>query len=135
MKYSDLRDFLAQLERQGELKRIRAEVDPKLEMTEICDRVLKSSGPALLFEKPKGHTIPVLGNLFGTPWRVAMGMGEDSVDALREIGKLLAFLKEPEPPKGLKDAWQNTRPVFLQVMHMTPKERGSAPCQEIVWEG
>src|SRR4249919_1635500 len=135
MKYADLRDFLAQLERRGELKRIRAEVDPKLEMTEICDRVLKAAGPALLFEKPKGHTIPVLGNLFGTPRRVAMGMGEESVEALREVGKLLAFLKEPEPPKGLKDAWQNTRPVFMQVMNMAPKERRSAPCQEIVWEG
>jgi 4-hydroxy-3-polyprenylbenzoate decarboxylase len=104
-------------------------------MTEICDRVLKAAGPALLFERPKGHAIPVLGNLFGTPRRVAMGMGEDSVEALREVGKLLAFLKEPDPPKGLKDAWQNTRPVFMQVLHMAPKERSSAPCQEIVWEG
>jgi 4-hydroxy-3-polyprenylbenzoate decarboxylase len=117
------------------LKRIRTEVDPRLEMTEICDRVLRQGGPALLFEKPKGHSIPVLGNLFGTPRRVALGMGEESVDALREIGKLLAFLKEPEPPKGLKDAWQNTRPILLQVMHMAPKERNSAPCQEVVWEG
>src|SRR6202162_190689 len=135
MKYADLRDFLAQLERRGELKRIAIEVDPRLEMTEICDRVLKSVGPALLFEKPKGHTIPVLGNLFGTPLRVALGMGEESVDALREVGKLLAFLKEPEPPKGLKDAWQNTRPVFMQVLHMAPKERSGAPCQEIIWGG
>jgi len=135
MKYTDLRDFIAQLERRGELKRIRAEVDPRLEMTEICDRVLKRAGPALLFERPKGHAIPVLGNLFGTPQRVAMGMGEESVAALREIGRLLAFLKEPEPPKGLKDAWQNTRPVFMQVLHMAPKERSSAPCQEVVWEG
>ena len=108
MKYADLRDFLAQLERVGELKRIAVEVDPRLEMTEICDRVLKACGPALLFENPKGHRMPVLGNLFGTPRRVALGMGEDSVSALREIGKLLAFLKEPEPPKGLMDAWQNT---------------------------
>ena len=135
MKYADLRDFLAQLEHAGELKRIAVEVDPRLEMTEICDRVLKAGGPALLFEKPRGHRIPVLGNLFGTPRRVAMGMGEDSVAALREIGKLLAFLKEPEPPKGLKDAWQNTRPVFMQVLNMAPKERSSAPCQDIVWEG
>src|SRR5258705_5118111 len=135
MKYADLRDFLAQLERRGELKRIRAEVDPRLEMTEICDRVLKAGGPALLFEKPTGHTIPVLGNLFGTPRRVALGMGEETVDALREVGKLLAFLKEPEPPKGLKDAWQNTRPVFMKVLDMAPKERSSAPCQDVVWEG
>src|SRR2546427_2140703 len=142
MKYADLRDFLAQLERRGDLKRIAVEIDPRLEMTEICDRVLKANGPALLFEKPKGFDgtdarsrIPVLGNLFGTPLRVALGMGEESVAALREVGKVLAFLKEPEPPKGLKDAWQNTRPVFLQVMHMTPKERSAAPCQEIVCEG
>ena len=142
MKYADLRDFLVQLERRGELKRIGVEVDQRLEMTEICDRVLKAGGPALLFERPKGFDgahgrprIPVLGNLFGTPLRVALAMGEESVDALREVGKLLAFLKEPEPPKGLKDAWQNTRPVFMQVMHMAPKERSSAPCQEIVWEG
>jgi 4-hydroxy-3-polyprenylbenzoate decarboxylase len=142
MKYSDLRDFLAQLEGRGELKRVGAHVDPRLEMTEICDRVLKAGGPALLFEKPKGFDgtsgrprIPVLGNLFGTPQRVALGMGQESVAALREVGKLLAFLKEPEPPKGLIDAWQNTRPVFMQVLHMAPKERSSAPCQEIVWEG
>jgi len=135
MKYTDLRDFLVQLERRGELKRIAMEIDPYLEMTEICDRVLKANGPAVLFENPKGHSIPVLGNLFGTPLRVALGMGEETVAALREVGKLLAFLKEPEPPKGLKDAWQNTRPVFMQVMHMAPKERASAPCQEIVWEG
>ena len=135
MKYADLRDFLAQLERRGELKRIAREVDPHLEITEICDRVLKKGGPALLFEKPKGHAIPVLGNLFGTTQRVALGMGEESVEALREVGKLLAFLKEPEPPKGLKDAWQNTRPVFMQVLHMAPKERTSAPCQEVVLEG
>ena len=135
MKYADLRDFIAQLEKRALLKRIAAEVDARLEMTEICDRVLKAAGPALLFEKPKGHSIPVLANLFGTAERVALGMGEESVAALREVGKLLAFLKEPEPPKGLKDAWQNTRPVFMQVMHMAPKERASAPCQQIVWEG
>jgi len=134
MKYADLRDFLAQLELRGEAKRVAAEVDPRLEVTEICDRVLRAGGPALLFERPKGHSIPILANLFGTQRRVAFGMGEDSVVALREVGKLLAFLKEPEPPKGLKDAWQNTRPVFMQVMNMAPKERSSAPCQEIVWE-
>ena len=134
MKYKDLRDFIAQLEKQGELKRITTEVDPNLEMTEICDRVLKAGGPAILFENPKGHTIPVLANLFGTPKRVAMGMGEEDVEALREVGKLLAFLKEPEPPKGLKDAWDKL-PVFKQVLNMAPKEVSSAPCQDIVWEG
>ncbi|SEL00466.1 4-hydroxy-3-polyprenylbenzoate decarboxylase [Nitrosovibrio tenuis] len=134
MKYKDLRDFIAQLESQGELKRITAEIDPHLEMTEICDRVLKAGGPAILFEKPKGHAIPVLGNLFGTPRRVAMGMGQDSVEALREVGKLLAYLKEPDPPKGMKDAWEKL-PVLKQVLNMAPKELSRAPCQDIVWEG
>ncbi len=134
MKYKDLRDFLAQLEKQGELKRIEAEVDPRLEMTEVCDRLLKAGGPAVLFEKPRGHAIPVLGNLFGTPRRVAMGMGQDSVEALREVGKLLAYLKEPDPPKGLRDAWEKL-PVLKQVLNMAPKELSRAPCQEIVWEG
>ncbi len=134
MKYNDLRDFIGQLERIGELKRIRAEVDPRFEMTEICDRVLRAGGPAILFENPKGHSTPVLANLFGTPRRVALGMGEESVEALREVGKLLAFLKEPEPPKGLKDAWDKL-PVFKQVLNMSPRVVSSAPCQEIVWEG
>ncbi|PKO46703.1 MAG: 4-hydroxy-3-polyprenylbenzoate decarboxylase [Betaproteobacteria bacterium HGW-Betaproteobacteria-4] len=134
MKYHDLRDFMSQLEKTGELKRVGVEVDTRLEMTEICDRVLRAEGPAILFEKPKGHTIPVLANLFGTPKRVALGMGEESVTALREVGKLLAYLKEPEPPKGLKDAWDKL-PILKQVMNMAPKTVSSAPCQEIVWEG
>jgi 4-hydroxy-3-polyprenylbenzoate decarboxylase len=145
MSYRDLREFISQLEVRGELKRVRVPVDPKLEMTELCDRVLKAGGPALLFEQPKGDyrapsggTIPVLGNLFGTPQRVARAMGVEGDDwrgSLREIGKLLAFLKEPDPPKGLKDAWQNTRPVFMKVLDMAPKERNSGPCQDVVWEG
>ncbi len=134
MIYHDLRDFIAQLEQMGELKRIAIEVDPKLEMTEIADRVLRAGGPALLFEKPKGHTVPVLANLFGTVKRVALGMGEDDPSRLREVGHLLAFLKEPEPPKGLRDAWEKW-PVMKQVLNMAPKEVRSAPCQEIVWEG
>lgn len=134
MKYHDLRDFIQQLEATGELKRISVEVDPYLEMTEIADRVLRSEGPALLFEKPKGHTVPVLANLFGTPRRVALGMGADSVDALREIGKLLATLKQPEPPKGFKDAL-NALPVFKKVLDMAPKVLRSAPCQDVVLEG
>lgn len=133
MKYTDLRDFVQQLERLGELKRIAAEVNPHLEMTEICDRVLRAEGPALLFERPTGHTMPVLGNLFGTPRRVALGMGQESVTALREVGKLLAFLKEPEPPKGLKDAWEKF-PVFKQVLNMAPKVVSHAPCQRNVIE-
>jgi len=134
MKYKDLRDFIARLEQDGELKRIAVEVDPYLEMTEICDRTLRAGGPALLFENPKGHDVPVLANLFGTAQRVAMGMGEESVAALREVGQLLATLKEPEPPKGMKDAWDKL-PVFKQVLNMAPKTVSRAPCQEQVIEG
>ncbi|MGZ8160388.1 MAG: UbiD family decarboxylase, partial [Methylobacter sp.] len=134
MIYKDLRDFIKQLEKQGELKRITVEVDPYLEMTEICDRTLKMGGPALLFENPKGANIPVLANLFGTPRRVAMGMGAESVTELRGIGELLAYLKEPEPPKGMKDAWEKF-PVFKQVLNMAPKIISSPPCQELVREG
>lgn len=134
MKYHDLRDFIAQLEKLGELKRITAPVSPHLEMTEICDRVLRAQGPAILFENPVEHNVPVLANLFGTPRRVALGMGEESIEALREVGKLLAYLKEPEPPKGLKDAWDKW-PVLKQVLSMSPRVLSSAPCQEVVWEG
>lgn len=134
MKYHDLREFIGQLEQAGELQRISLEIDPYLEMTEICDRTLRQNGPALLFEQPKGSTIPVLANLFGTVKRVAMGMGEDDIIALRELGKLLAFLKEPEPPKGLRDAWRKL-PIFKQIFNMAPKIVGSAACQENCWEG
>ncbi len=134
MHYKDLRDFIAQLEQLGELRRVRAAVDPRLEMTEICDRVLRAGGPAILFEHPKGHAIPVLGNLFGTPRRVALGMGADHVEALREVGKLLAFLKEPEPPRGMRDAWEKL-PILRKVLDMAPKKIGRPPCQERVLEG
>ncbi len=134
MKYKDLRDFIEQLEQRGELQRIRVEVDPYLEITEICDRTLRAGGPALLFERPKGSSIPLLGNLFGTPKRVALGMGEESVEALREVGKLLAFLKEPDPPKGMQEAWQ-ALPIFKKVLDMAPKVRRNAPCQEVSFTG
>ncbi len=134
MKYKDLRDFIKQLEKKGELKRISVEVDPYLEMTEICDRVLKQGGPALLFENPKNSKIPVLCNLFGTPKRVAMGMGANSVSELRGIGEVLAYLKEPEPPKGMKDAFEKI-PMFKQVLNMSPKLVARPPCQETILEG
>lgn len=134
LKYKDLRDFIALLEDRNELRRISTEVDPYLEMTELSDRVLRAQGPALLFANPRGHSTPVLTNLFGTPERVALGMGADSVDALREIGKLLAFLKQPDPPKGLKAAWDSL-PVFRKVLDMAPKRLRSAPCQENRLEG
>ena len=138
MHYADLRDFIGQLERAGELKRVSAEVSPRLEMTEICDRALKAGGPAILFERPSGHTIPVLGNLFGTVRRVALAMGVEDVAALREIGKLLAYLREPDPPQGLRALWEKLpelKTLVSKVLDMVPKELSSAPCQELVWEG
>ena len=134
MKSSDLRDFIALLEQRGELVRIKQEVDPYLEMTEISDRTLRAKGPALLFENPKGYDVPVLCNLFGTPERVALGMGQENVSALRDLGELLAFLKEPEPPKGLLDLWEK-RHDFKQVLNMPVKVVKKAPCQQIVLEG
>ena len=134
MRYKDLREFIDQLEAMGELKRISTPVDPNLEMTEICDRTLRAEGPALLFENPVGYDMPVLGNLFGTPRRVALGMGEDNVTALRDVGKLLAYLKEPEPPKGFKDAIEKL-PVFKKVLNMGPKKVRHPACQQVVIEG
>jgi 4-hydroxy-3-polyprenylbenzoate decarboxylase len=134
VSYADLRDFLSQLEAKGDLRRIAASVSPRLEMTEICDRVLRAGGPALLFERPAGHDMPVLANLFGSVGRIALAMGVADAAALRDVGKLLAYLKEPEPPKGLRDLWDKF-PLFKQVLHMAPKERSGAPCQEVVWEG
>jgi len=134
LKYSDLREFIAFLEERGELVRIKQEVDPNLEMTEISDRTLRAKGPALLFENPKGYDTPVLCNLFGTPDRVAMGMGQESVSALRDVGTLLAFLKEPEPPKGLRDLWEK-RHDFKQVLNMPVKQIKNPACQEVVIEG
>jgi 4-hydroxy-3-polyprenylbenzoate decarboxylase len=132
--FRDLRDFIETLEKAGELKRITAPVDPNLEITEICDRTLKRQGPALLFENPVGYSIPVLGNLFGTPKRVAMAMGQDDVSSLRDVGKLLAFLKEPEPPAGWKDLLEKA-PKFKNALYLTPKEVKNPPCQEVVIRG
>ncbi|HIJ31324.1 MAG TPA: 3-octaprenyl-4-hydroxybenzoate decarboxylase, partial [Gammaproteobacteria bacterium] len=134
MGLSDLRSFIDQLEQQGQLKRITQEVDPHLEMTEIADRVLRAEGPALLFENPKGSSVPVLANLFGTPQRVALGMGQESVAHLREVGQVLAYLKEPDPPKGFRDALEKL-PIFKQVLNMSPKVRSKAVCQQVVVEG
>jgi len=132
--YSDLRDFLHQLETRGELKRIRPHVSPRLEMTEICRRTLAQGGPALMFERPQGYEVPVLGNLFGTVNRVALALGQESATDLREVGKLLAYLREPEPPKGLRDAWEKL-PVLRKVLDMAPKEVRAGPCQEVQQEG
>jgi len=134
MSYKDLRDFLTLLEDSGELKRIQYPANPYLEITEICDRTLKQKGPALLFEMPKNSRIPLLGNLFGSSHRVALGMGAQSISELREVGKLLAYLKEPEPPKGMKDAVDKL-PVFKKVLHMAPKIVKKPKCQEVTFTG
>ncbi len=128
MKYTDLRDFIAALEQRGELVRIQTEVDPKLEMTEIADRTLRAGGPALLFENPKGYSTPVLANLFGTEQRVALGMGARDLKALREIGEILAYLRQPDAPKGMRDLWDKA-PLLKQVLHMAPKVVRNPPCQ------
>jgi 4-hydroxy-3-polyprenylbenzoate decarboxylase len=133
MVFSDLRDFIKLLEKKGELKRISIEVDPYLEVTEISDRVLRAGGPALLFEKPKGSSIPLLVNLFGNSRRIALAMGQDDIDGLRDVGKLLAFLKEPTPPSGWKDVWQKL-PSYKQVLNVSPNVKKSAVCQDVVIE-
>ena len=134
MTYTSLREFIAFLEARGELKRITTEVDPCLEMTEICDRTLRRNGPALLFENPKNHHTPVLANLFGTERRVALGMGRENPQALREVGEVLAYLRQPEPPKGLGDAWEKL-PLLKQVLNLTPKLLDRAVCREQVHQG
>ena len=134
MKYTDLRDFIAALEKRGELVRIQTEVDPKLEITEIADRTLRAGGPALLFENPKGFNTPVLANLFGTEQRVALGMGAQDLTALREIGELLAYLRQPDPPKGMRDLWDKA-PLLKRVLHMAPKVVRNPLCQYHVKQG
>ena len=134
MPTHDLRSFLAQLEHTGDLRRVAEPVSPHLEMTALCDRVLRAGGPALLFENPTGHTMPVLANLFGTPERVARAMGVDSIAGLRPFGELLASLKEPEAPKGFKEM-VGMSSLLKTLWNMAPKERSSPPCQELVWEG
>ena len=131
MAFKDLRDFIALLEREGELKRISAEVNSHLEVTEISDRTLKKGGPALLFENIKGSSIPLLANLFGNARRIALGMGQDSLDGLRDVGRLLAFLKEPKPPSGWRDLWKNL-PNYKSVLNISTSLKNSAPCQEVV---
>jgi 4-hydroxy-3-polyprenylbenzoate decarboxylase len=130
MQYRDLREFIDQLEKDGDLKRISQKIDPNLEITEISDRTLRQRGPALLFEKAGDSTIPLLSNLFGTEERVAKAMGESQVTALRDVGKLLAFLKEPEPPKGFIDAVKSL-PIYRKILDMSPKVVRNPHCQQI----
>ena len=134
MQYKDLREFIDQLEKEGDLKRIKQKIDPNLEITEVSDRTLRKRGPALLFERAGDSTIPLLANLFGTEQRVAKAMGENQVEALRDVGKLLAFLKEPEPPKGFIDAIKSL-PIYRKILDMSPKVVKNPKCQEIVKTG
>ena len=134
MEYQDLRDFIDQLERQGDLKRISQPVATELEITEISDRVLRAGGPALLFERPGDSSIPLLANLFGTEQRVALALGEENASSLREVCKLLAFLKEPEPPKGFKEAMK-TLPIYKKILDMSPKIVKKGKCQQIQFHG
>ena len=134
MNYKDLRDFIAMLEERGDLLRVKAEVDPHLEMTEFADRTLRAGGPAILFENPKGYNTPVLANLFGTEQRVALGMGAESIEALREIGEILAYLRQPDPPKGMRELWDKA-PILKKVLSMGPKTVRNPPCQYHVKTG
>ncbi|HMN56379.1 MAG TPA: 4-hydroxy-3-polyprenylbenzoate decarboxylase [Ottowia sp.] len=134
MPYRDLRDFMTQLEATGELRRIAAPVSPHLEMTALADRVLRAGGPALLFENPTGHAMPVLANLFGTPARVARALGVTGLPEIRAFGEVLAQLKEPEPPRGMKDLW-GRRDLLKTLWSMAPAEVRRPPCQRVVWEG
>lgn len=130
MHYRDLREFIEQLEKDGELKRITQRVDPDLEITEIADRTLKQQGPALLFEQAGDSRIPLLANLFGTEQRVARALGASALGSLREVGKLLAFLKQPEPPKGFIDAIK-TLPIYRKILDMSPQQVKNPKCQQI----
>ena len=130
MRYRDLREFIEQLEKDGDLKRISQRIDPNLEITEIADRTLKRQGPALLFEQVGDSKIPLLANLFGTEQRVARAMGASELQSLREVGKLLAFLKEPEPPKGFIDALK-TLPIYKKILDMSPRQVSNPKCQQI----
>lgn len=134
MPYRDLRDFMAQLEAAGELRRIAEPVSPHLEMTALADRVLRAGGPALLFEQPTGHRMPVLANLFGTPARVARALGVADLAEVRAFGEVLAQLKEPEPPRGMKELW-GRRDLIRTLWSMTPASVRRPPCQQIVHEG
>ena len=134
MSYRDLREFLAQLEAVGELRRIAAPISPRLEMTAFSARVLRTQGPALLFEQPQGYEMPVLTNLFGTPARVARVLGAQDLQDLRAYGEVLAALKDPAPPNSVKDLWQR-RHLLKTLWSMAPTQVRQPPCQQIVWEG
>ena len=132
-KFEDLRAFLLELEARGALRRISAPVSPHLEMTEISQRTLERNGPALLFTNPENSDIPVLTNLFGTQERIAAALGSNSTAVFKELGQLLASLKAPEPPRGLREAWQKL-PLVKEILNMAPRINKQGPCQEIIIE-
>ena len=135
MKYLDLRDFLENLEQLDELRRISTQISPELEMTEICQRLVQCSGPAVIFERPTGYAIPVVANLLGTQRRVALAMGVESTEQLRQVGELLAELREPQPPQGVRDAVSKIGLLKAALWDMTPRRVRAPNCQELVWEG
>lgn len=133
MAFDSLRAFMAHLEARGRLVRVRTPVSPVLEMTEIQTRLLAEGGPAVLFENVEGFRMPVLVNLFGTVERVAWGMGREPGE-LKELGRTLAFFKQPEPPQGLRQALELV-PLAKAALAMRPRTVSRAPCQEIVLTG
>ncbi len=134
MSYKSLRDFLESLERSGQLQRVSTAIDPDLEVTEVCLRALKKSGPALLFEHPKGYRIPMVGNLFGHCQRVLTALGIQDSSELREIGEELAFLREPGLPDSLGAAIRGL-PKFRRLKGLRPKHLQQASVQEVVLSG
>ncbi len=134
MSYATLRDFLAVLERRGELKRVPFAVDPRLEMTALCQQSLRANGPALWFERPQGYGMPVLGNLFGTTSRVAAALGYEDIAQLRELGEVLSFLREPQWPERPARLLENL-PAFMPLLKATPRVVGGLECRGSVQSG
>ncbi len=134
MSHKSLQAFIRHLEMRGQLKRISQSLSPHLEITEVCQRTLKAQGPALLFENPQGYDTPVLGNLFGTVDRVIDALGLKSLEDLRNVGEMLAFMKEPSWPGHIGEALEKL-PRFRKLIHVTPRRISAPPCQEVVIEG
>jgi 4-hydroxy-3-polyprenylbenzoate decarboxylase len=133
MPYNDLREFLGALEARGLLKRVKAEVDPDLEVSAIMDRLVRANGPAVVFERVRGHSVPIVGNLFGTRERVAMGL-DVSTEEFTRLGEFIALLQRPQPPEGFWDAIKKL-PFFGKVLTLGPKTARSGPCQDVVKTG
>ncbi|MFZ3071620.1 MAG: UbiD family decarboxylase, partial [Thermodesulfobacteriota bacterium] len=133
MAFYDLREFIETLKQKGLLKVIRPEVDPALEISEIIDRLVKKGGPAVMFEKVKGYDMPVVANLYGTRYRVNLGLETDE-EELKKVGEFIAFLQRPKPPEGIWEALKNI-PLFSSILTLGPKTLWSGPCQEVILTG